>query len=356
MIDYSIEPRVTGLLLGTAAGDSLGLPGEHLGRKRWLRRFPGPLRQRFLFGHGMISDDTEHTIMAAQAVLSSGGDPESFLLSFSWRLRYWLLFLPAGCGWGTLRSVIRLWSGLSPRESGVASAGNGAAMRSAVFGVLFPDPIERREFVRLATQVTHSDHRAFVGALAVAEMAALALVTPLGRKPDRDDVCTRLRVMVSDDPEWLKLVDRMEEGWRNGVSVADFASLLGLGRGVSGYVYHTVPVALYGWFAHYGDVRETLNAVIPCGGDTDSTGAIAGALAGVSAGADAIPAEYTGRLFEYPYNVGFLRRLGTQLTRFSIGVPAAVVPAAYWAIPLRNLLFLGTVLAHLLGRALFFWR
>ncbi|MBS1455118.1 MAG: ADP-ribosylglycohydrolase family protein, partial [Lentisphaeria bacterium] len=136
MMDYSIEPRVTGLLLGTAAGDSLGLPGEHLGRKRWLRRFPGPLRQRFLFGHGMISDDTEHTIMAAQAVLSSGGDPESFLLSFSWRLRYWLLFLPSGCGWGTLRSVIRLWSGLSPRESGVASAGNGAAMRSAVFGVL----------------------------------------------------------------------------------------------------------------------------------------------------------------------------------------------------------------------------
>lgn len=48
----------------------------------------------------MISDDTEHTIMAAQAVLSSGGDPESFLLSFSWRLRYWLLFLPSGCGWG----------------------------------------------------------------------------------------------------------------------------------------------------------------------------------------------------------------------------------------------------------------
>lgn len=28
MMDYSIEPRVTGLLLGTAAGDSLGLPGS----------------------------------------------------------------------------------------------------------------------------------------------------------------------------------------------------------------------------------------------------------------------------------------------------------------------------------------
>ena len=71
MMDYSIEPRVTGLLLGTAAGDSLGLPGEHLGRKRWLRRFPGPLRQRFLFGHGMISDDTEHTIMAARTPRAS---------------------------------------------------------------------------------------------------------------------------------------------------------------------------------------------------------------------------------------------------------------------------------------------
>lgn len=353
-MNYASEPRIAGLLLGTAAGDSLGLPGERLSRETWARRFPGPLRQRFLFGRGMISDDTELTVMTAQAVLSSGGDEESFLLSFSWRLRYWLLLLPFSSGWATLRAGIRLWAGISYRESGVASPGNGAAVRSAVLGALFPDPIERREFVRLGARVTHRDPRAFLGALAVAEMAALALSTPVGQKPAREEVITRLRMLISNDPEWQTLVDRMEEGWRNDLSVAEFASSLGLEREVSGYVFHSVPVALFGWYAHHGDVRATLEAVIRCGGDADSTGAIAGALAGASAGADAIPAEYLDRLLEYPYNPAFLRRLATQLTRFSLGVPATTVPAAYWAVPLRNLVFNFATLGHFAGRVLFF--
>ena len=140
------------------------------------------------------------------------------------------------------------------------------------------------------------------------------------------------------------------------MTVAQFAESLGLGSGVSGFVYHTVPVAIFGWFTHYGDVAATLDSVVKCGGDTDSAGAIAGALAGAAAGAGGIPPEYLDRLFEFPYSVQFLRRLGTQLTRFSKGVPATVVPAAYWAIPFRNLLFTGTVFAHVLGRLLIFWK
>ncbi len=353
-MSYIVEPRIAGLLLGAAAGDSLGLPGERLCRKTWARRFPGPLHQRFLFGRGMISDDTELMIMTAQAVLASGGDEESFLLSFSWRLRYWLLLFPAGCGWATLRAGIRLWAGVSYRESGSASAGNGAAIRSAVFGALFPDPIERREFVRLGTRVTHSDPRAFLGALAVAEMAVLAINTPVGQKPGMEDLCSRLRNLNLKDEEWRDLICRMEDGWQKGVSVADFAISLGLQDGVTGYVYHTVPVALYGWYTHYGDIAATLNAVIPCGGDTDSTGAIAGALAGASAGAAAIPGEYLNRLLEYPYDVAYLRRLATQLARFSLGVPASAVPAAYPALLLRNLLFGGTVIGHLVIRAVLY--
>ena len=353
-MDYTIEPRVAGLLLGAAAGESLGLPGTYLSRKTWARRFPGPLRQRFLFGRGMIGGDTELTVMTAQAVLSSGGDVESFLLSFSWRLRYWLLFLPLECDWTTFQATIRLWSGISCRESGILSAGNGAAARSAVIGALFPDPIERREFVRLGAQVTHRDPRAFHGALAVSEMAALALVTPAGQKPELEDLCTRLRVLVSHDPEWLSLVDRMEDGWKHNVSTADFAASLGQKSAVSGHVFHTVPVALYGWYSHYGDIRETLNAVIRCGGDTASSGAIAGALAGAAANADAIPPEYLNRILEYPYSPEFMHRLATQLARFSLGVPASAVPAAYWAIPLRNLVFNISALYHLIGRGLLF--
>ena len=57
--------------------------------------------------------------------------------------------------------------------------------------------------------------------------------------------------------------------------MADFAASLGLTNGVTGYIYHTVPVAVYAWLRHYGDFRVTLEAVLDCGGDTDTVGAIA---------------------------------------------------------------------------------
>src|SRR4051794_24379754 len=124
------EDAFTGVLLGTAVGDALGLPREGLSRRRAERIFgPGPLRHRLAFGRGMVSDDTEHTCMAAQALLASGGDPERFARSFAWRLRWWLLALPAGGGAATAPAVIKLWFCFPRRAIGVRSAGNPAAMR-----------------------------------------------------------------------------------------------------------------------------------------------------------------------------------------------------------------------------------
>ena len=64
----------TGLLLGAAVGDALGLPAEGLspGRKRAL--FGRGWRHRFALGRGMLSDDTEHTFFVAQALLTHPGD------------------------------------------------------------------------------------------------------------------------------------------------------------------------------------------------------------------------------------------------------------------------------------------
>ena len=69
---------VEGCLLGTAVGDALGLAGEGLSRRRLARLFPGPARMRFLGRRGMVSDDTEHTCCAAQALIASAGEPEAF--------------------------------------------------------------------------------------------------------------------------------------------------------------------------------------------------------------------------------------------------------------------------------------
>src|SRR5690349_8968013 len=131
----SRSDRMVGVILGTAVGDAVGLPFEGLSRRRVRRMSGASLRHRLVLGRGMASDDTEHTCMAAQALLVSGGDPDGFARSLGWRLRWWLLGLPAGVGKATARAILKLWLGFPPSRSGVRSAGNGPAMRAAVLGV-----------------------------------------------------------------------------------------------------------------------------------------------------------------------------------------------------------------------------
>jgi ADP-ribosyl-[dinitrogen reductase] hydrolase len=162
--------RMAGVILGTAVGDALGLPREGLSRRRAGRLFGGPpLQHRFLLGRGMVSDDTEHTCMVGQALLRAPKDVDHFARSLAWRLRFWLLGLPAGTGRATLRAVVKLWLGFSPKRSGVYSAGNGPAMRAALLGVCLGGDWDRlRAYVRASTRLTHTDPRAERGALLVA--------------------------------------------------------------------------------------------------------------------------------------------------------------------------------------------
>src|SRR5262245_41027544 len=63
-----------GVLLGTAVGDALGLPAENLSPQRIQRLWKNEWRMRFILDRGMISDDTEHTLMVAQALLAEPDD------------------------------------------------------------------------------------------------------------------------------------------------------------------------------------------------------------------------------------------------------------------------------------------
>jgi ADP-ribosyl-[dinitrogen reductase] hydrolase len=113
-----------GCLLGGAVGDALGLPAEGIGRKR-LALWRGEWKHRLVLGRGMFSDDTEHTLMVAAALVHSA-DVAAFRATLAGSLRWGLAALPAGTGLATARAIVRLWRGISPEHSGVRSAGNGA--------------------------------------------------------------------------------------------------------------------------------------------------------------------------------------------------------------------------------------
>lgn len=343
---------LAGALLGTLVGDALGLPREGLSRERAARMFGGaPLRHRLVLGRGLGSDDTEHACMVAQALLARPEDAGAFARSLAWRLRGWLVSLPAGVGSATLRATARLWLGFSPERSGVASAGNGPAMRAPVLGVCLAHQPERLEsFVRASSVLTHRDALAEDGARVVALAAAQAARHAVaGTEVDAPALLRQLDESVSS-PELRDALRTAGSSLERGDSVATLADALGLSRGVTGYTLHTVPVALYAWLRHPGDFRAALEGVILLGGDTDSTGSIVGALAGAQVGPRGIPGEWLAGLVEWPRTPAWLERLAGRLAEQfpSSGEPRRSGPQPlFWPglLP-RNLAFLLVVLVH----------
>jgi ADP-ribosylglycohydrolase len=345
------QSHIVGCILGTAVGDALGLPYEGLSRRRAARMFGPPTGHRFLMGRGMVSDDTEHTCMVAQALTASGGDVDRFRRHLSWRFRLWLLGVPAGIGWATLLSILRLWIGISPQRSGVFSAGNGPAMRAAILGAAIDDRDALRELVRASSRMTHSDPKAEYGALAVALAAQVARQNEV--VSGRAFLDQLKSAPGGEGGKLISLITDAVKAVEDGTSTTAFAESLGLARGVSGYMYHTVPVALHAWLSHPRDYRAAVTAVIECGGDADSTAAIVGGIVGTAVGKEGIPAEWLNRIWEWPRSVHWMEQLGTQLTRcVETGSAERPPRLAFYGVLPRNLLFLLVVLFHVFRRLL----
>ncbi len=340
--------RMCGLLIGAAVGDALGLPAEGLSRRRIRRRYKGQWRHRLVFGRGMISDDTEHIVFVAQSLVRHPDSPERFARRLGWCLRAWLWSLPAGIGFATLRAIVKLWLGFPPQYSGVYSAGNGPAMRVAVIGAFFAhDPQRRSAYVAVSTRITHTDPKALTGAAAIAELAAWIVRDALTERPPLAPFLALLRASGPDDRDWQVLVDAIAQAAQDDAPVGELAERLGLAKGVTGYIYHTVPIAAYAWFRHNSDYQHALTAVLDCGGDTDTVGAITGALAGATVGEAGIPEEWQSGIVDWPRSPPLLRTLADRLaTVQTTRQPAAPVRYCWPVIPLRNLLFLLIVLAH----------
>lgn len=336
------QSRMRGVLLGTAVGDAVGLPAEGVSRRRVEKLFPGRWRHRLVGRYGMLSDDTEHTLFIAQALLAYPDSVKHFSSRLGWSLRGWLLSLPAGIGMATGRAIFKLWLGFPPHKSGVFSGGNGAAMRVAPIGAIFADDGDKlAEYVRASTRITHTDPRAEIGALAVAKVVAWCFQTGAKERIKYEDLFELLR-SCADNPEWNGLLHKMAVAITEEKSVVEFADSLGQQKGVSGYVYRTVPVALYAWYHHFGDFEATLSAVFNCGGDTDTVGAITGAMAGAVVGEEGIPNDWIDGIADWPRGVALIREIADRLAEGAAGSVSYFWPAAL----LRNLIFLLIVLLH----------
>lgn len=352
-----LREKIVGVLWGMAVGDALGLPYEGLTPQRQdvLLRGRERLEYRLFGSWGMCSDDTEHACMVGQALLRSGGEPELFQRSLAWRFRWWLLGFPAGLGSATLRSIGKLWLGWSPERSGVFSAGNGPAMRAPLLGVCLAHDAELlMALVQKSTEMTHTDPKACEGALAIARATQYATLSTL----DSFSVLGCLgHVLETCGCEELRgLLVRVKHALLEGVDPDVFVEQMGWGRGVSGYVYDTVPASLFVWLRTHDDLEASLRACIAMGGDTDTTGAIVGGMAGALCGASSIVEGLRKGIKEWPRSMDWIEQLGERLA-VSFGgrgkaIPRQAVPLSWWGIPFRNAFFFGVVLAHGVRRLL----
>ncbi|MFZ6780499.1 ADP-ribosylglycohydrolase family protein [Undibacterium sp. Ji83W] len=336
----STSDAIAGCLMGGAVGDAMGLPFEGLSPRRIARLRKGSLRYRFFFAHGMISDDTDHAIFVTQALIKSKGDVSKFKKSLAWRLRLWLICLPAGVGFATLRSIIKLWLGFT--NSGVYSAGNGPSMRSAMIGaILSNDASARHAHVQASTLLTHTDPKAFTGALAIAEIAARLVNCKWQTRPPLDELINMLN-SLSDDTEWQAAVKGIQEACLASDQTLVAQQHFGGKHGISGYTMHTVPFSIIAWYQNFGSYQNTIDFVVNAGGDVDSVAAIAGALAGASVGPSGIPQEWRNGLMDWPHSRKYLQALARRVIDPEI---RAGLHFSLWLFP-RNIIFTVIVLLH----------
>ena len=300
-----LSEQVRAALLGLAVGDALGVPVEFAPR---AARRQDPVTDMRAYGThhqpaGTWSDDSSLTFCLAETLARAGGrsgTPD--LADFARRSINWLYqsyWTATGetfdVGNATRTAIDRLQRGIAPTLAGPDSEydnGNGALMR--ILPLAFHD-IWRAEVLNLdaawtltenVASVTHGHPRSTLGCflyLLVARglLAGLAPAEAYGQ----------MRELVNP---WLAQGHPRVNEQANYYQATLSGKLLKLKEdqsSSSGYVVHTLEAALWCLLKH-NTYAATVLAAVNLGDDTDTTGAVAGGLAGLAYGEAGIPAGW----------------------------------------------------------------
>ena len=290
-----------GALLGTFVGDALGMPYEGLPAAAVPSRLEMVEARR---GRGTYTDDTEMMIVLAESLIEHSGVNEAGLAqAFLERCD------PArGYGAGTLK-VMELWRQGVPIDKaaqhlfdGEGSLGNGAAMRIAPIAVLFADsPNELRTQAERSARLTHAHPLAVDAAITQAAAIAAAL--------RGEDILAAARA-AARRPVLRRQLDRAAALLGSDVGPAAAGELLG----TSAIGHESVPTAIFAAASHTV-FEEAVSFAVRCGGDTDTLGAMTGALSGAACGSMSIPARWLDALEDGPRGRRHVERVvGALLT------------------------------------------
>ncbi|MEM3725762.1 MAG: ADP-ribosylglycohydrolase family protein [Candidatus Bathyarchaeia archaeon] len=294
-----LKSKFVGCLIGSAVGDALGSSFEGLSSSKVDA-------ESFC---GRWTDDTHMMIGVAESLIANKGFDgnhmaQTFVKNYEqepWR----------GYASGPPKVFRWIKSGVAWNEAarrlfgGVGSFGNGAAMRVAPVGLFYYDDFEKLRAVAYnQSQITHAHELGMEGAALQAYAVALAVKTSPSCNFDPYDFLAALKNLTNNKVYGAKL-ERVKELLSKAADKK--AVVRELGNGVE--APNSVPTALYCFLCNWNSFENAVLYAVSLGGDTDTIGAMTGAISGAYHGAEAIPENWRNKLERKNY----IERLAEKL-------------------------------------------
>lgn len=278
----TLGSRYAGVLVGAACGDALGGTLEFKTREEIAQRYPHGFRD--IVGGGWLAlrpgettDDTAMMLAVARACTASGIDLDAVAAHFV----AWMETDPKDIGGQTRQALSLLAGGARWDEAGEqlqrasvhGVAGNGSLMRCAPVALRFRSLPHRMVRAAIDTsRITHADPRACWSTVALCQAIA-HLLEGGSRETLLDAACEGIedeRVIAAIQDASTLPYEQVRSG---------------------GYVLETLTAALWA-VLHASSAEDAVVRAVTMGGDADTTGTVAGALAGAAWGLDAISARW----------------------------------------------------------------
>lgn len=278
----TLRERYDGVLLGLAAGDALGGSVEFMPRSAVLRAHPNGVREITGGGphdlrRGEVTDDTAMALAIARACTAEGIDLDQVAANFL----EWYRSDPKDIGITTSRALAKMDAGVSWHEIGDRMmaetpqklAGNGSVMRCAPIALRFRSDRERLRRASIDTsRMTHPDPMATWGSVALNQAIAWLL------NGGSLDGAIAAAIEGVENEDVVKVITGSVDRPYDAVTS-------------SGFVLDTLGASFWA-LAHRDSAEEAIVTAVSMGDDTDTTGAVTGALAGAYYGAAALPERW----------------------------------------------------------------
>jgi poly(ADP-ribose) glycohydrolase ARH3 len=279
-----LKDRFKGSAIGTFIGDAMGRAVEGWPASS-IRRSFGILEE---MSEGTYTDDTEMMMGIMESLCEVGRlDPgmiaQKFLHNFN----------PTRGYGGRIYGIMdRLRRGIPWNKAGTDSWGNGSAMRIAPIGFFYyDDPIKLRKAAIQSSIITHKHPRGIAGA--VAQATAVGIATRKGLEGEAIEVEGFIDHLIEDvgeiDQEMVRQLEKIK-----GIKGGDLQENI---DAISSHYYcdvsaiGAVPPAIASFLLSRG-FKESVVTAVNCGGDTDTLGAMSGAIAGAYYGYSHIPSHW----------------------------------------------------------------